>query len=369
MLADKSIPWGPGKYSIFTAHISIFIKAATDTWNYIGSVFFREEPPSETHTVHPSQQNSSCLNLSAVTALVHYMPCLTLKYQPSILAANPGAGTRRWNTPGPAHPKIRQRRTDGFPCWHPLPRGSMVENSFPVVENGYLSTEDGLVWGDLLWQNPELPSHHGEGEKFLVDVALGRVPGVCPQLGSSSSSSSSSRWGQNKHRNWEAPKGSFFGAKSWLGTALGGRGAFPALWFLEGSGVSMASHGRSGTHRPRPRFQGGIPLPTSQTGRERRAVEGKQEVLSTEFWRAASAKKKKKNRVRKALWLQQKPLLAPRASSGPGEVFARPVLRGFGVVQLTHLGEQCLGRSWASFSHSGWYGGIQGILCVSALVS
>lgn len=31
MLADKPIPWGPGKYSIFTAHISIFIKAAIYT--------------------------------------------------------------------------------------------------------------------------------------------------------------------------------------------------------------------------------------------------------------------------------------------------------------------------------------------------
>lgn len=51
------------------------------------------------------------------------------------------------------------------------------------------------------------------------------------------------------------------------------------------------------------------------------------------------------------------------------EGFARPVLRGFGVVQFTHLRDQCLGRSWANFSQAGWYGDIQGILCGAALLS
>lgn len=51
MFADKAIPLGPGKCSIFTAHISIFIKAAIHTWNYFGYIFFREEAPSRTTVI------------------------------------------------------------------------------------------------------------------------------------------------------------------------------------------------------------------------------------------------------------------------------------------------------------------------------
>lgn len=57
-------------------------------------------------------------------------------------------------------------------------------------------------------------------------------------------------------------------------------------------------------------------------------------MLSPEFWRAASAKKKKS---------LQASLVTAKTTAGtvgefrPGKVFARPVLRGFGVVQLTHL--------------------------------
>lgn len=89
MFADKSIPLGPGKCSIFTAYISIFIKAAIYTWNFVGSIFFREEAPicttviilknmqhgtREMDLVHRLQQNRSYLRLGAVTASEYYMP-------------------------------------------------------------------------------------------------------------------------------------------------------------------------------------------------------------------------------------------------------------------------------------------------------
>lgn len=159
-----------------------------------------------------------------------------------------------------------------------------------------------------------------------------------------------------------------FGAKSWLGAELGSwrQRSLSGPLIPGGKRAFMASHGTSGPHHPRPRFQGSIPPPTSQTGEKRKTAEGKQEALSPEFWRAASAKKKKS---------QKGSLVTAKTTAGtvgefrPGEVFARPVLRGFGVVQLTHLKEQCLGRSWATFSHSGWYGDIQGILCAFALLS
>lgn len=87
-------------------------------------------------------------------------------------------------------------------------------------------------------------------------------------------------------------------------------------------------------------------------------------MLSPEFWRAVSAKKKFES-----LSGYSKNHCWNHGQVQTREGFARPVLRGFGVVQFTHLRDQCLGRSWANFSQAGWYRDIQGILCGAALLS
>jgi len=89
MFADKSTPLGPGKCPIFTAYRSIFTKVAIYTWNYVGSISFREEVPSHTtviilknmrhgthemHFVHRLQQNRSYFELGAVTASEYGLP-------------------------------------------------------------------------------------------------------------------------------------------------------------------------------------------------------------------------------------------------------------------------------------------------------
>lgn len=82
--------------------------------------------------------------------------------------------------------------------------------------------------------------------------------------------------------------------------ALRVRRTFPALWFLvcRGNGASQQPLEEAAPHQRWLSPQPGISPPTSQTGKEKR---DKKIALSPEFWRAASARKKKKKRLRASL--------------------------------------------------------------------
>lgn len=155
------------------------------------------------------------INLSAATAWVHYLPWLSVKYQSCKI---PGAGTGTHQLLLiPKSCRVQHCSMDGFPRWHPLPRGGKW---FPCGGKWFPQH-----WGWVVLRWPSLagsiPSRMGD--ELLVDVALGRAPGACPQLGKSSSSGRGR--GQNKHRNWGDPKGSFWGQElvgigSWLWDSL-----------------------------------------------------------------------------------------------------------------------------------------------------
>lgn len=179
LFAGKSTSLRPGKCSIFTAYISILIKAAIYAWNHVGSVFFREEAPSltavitlkkvqhdtgETHLVHQLQQNRSYLRLGAISAAEYDLPSgnhrllithcwficcvwsLSLIPQPQCHEMLcPEDGTGRWHMPDPAalgslwHATLVLFVVD-ISCWGV---------DLPAADTFFLSAREGLVWGGM----------------------------------------------------------------------------------------------------------------------------------------------------------------------------------------------------------------------------
>lgn len=254
------------------------------------------------------------------------MPCLTQKYQSSILAANPGAGSRRWDTPGPAHPKILQASSRAARMVFLVDIHCQSIMWWAMVSLWWKRHRGrvGLRWPSLAetWT----PHHPGQGEKFLVDVALGRVPGPCPQLGAAAAAAGDEA---RISTGTEKLQREVSGAKSWLGTALGS----PEQRSLSASlipGVCRGAGLQSFTWpTPSPAPVPGRHSSSHQPNWERKEeCRGKTRSAKPRILESCFSQKKKK--VCKPLWLQQKPLLEPWASSDPGRFLQDQFWGGLG---------------------------------------
>lgn len=170
-------------------------------------------------------------------------------------------------------------------------------------------------WGSApktQWAEPWAPAQQGGDAKCLLVV--GRDPGACPQPGSSSeewrtrpkqaqelTNAKGKLWGQARVgksvwlSEWEEPSRLF---RSWCAGEMG----------LHSSPWRKPPHISAGSH-PSQAFL----FPPAKWEKKRGT---KKIVLSPEFWRADSARKKKKKGWR-PLWLQRQPPSELWASSSP----------------------------------------------------